>query len=51
MVFQKALGMNLGPGIYMLDAYNCIVIVRGISCTVTTRINTANHTYLLEVDE
>lgn len=34
----------------MLDAYN-LAVKGDVSCTITTRTNTANHTYLFRFDE
>ena len=50
-VFRTALAMSLGPGKYILDGYNDIVIVSGISLTITTRIDASSNVYLLDIYE
>lgn len=50
-VFRKALGMQLGGGMYELDAYNVSVLTGGISFTIRARVNASSDHFLLEVYE
>ena len=42
--------MGLEGGVYLLDCYNQSIL-RGISCTITTRVDASASTYLYEVYE
>ena len=48
ITFLKAMG--LGAGYYLLDCYNQSIL-KGISCTITTRVDASAATYLYEVYE
>lgn len=50
-VFAKMIGNIPGPGRFILDGYNNIVVRSGISPTITTRIDASSNIYLLAIDE
>lgn len=49
-VIEMACRMDLGGGIYELDAYNQMVL-QGVSFAITTRTFGDNNHFLLEIDE
>lgn len=46
-----ALHANISSREVLLDCYNKSVAKNGICYTITTRINTSNHYYVMEFDE